>query len=832
MSVVTNEWEECDIFSNITIDECLKLNKKAIVIYDGDSDLDKEALIYIKNTNDIPKFKFDSLACMKQMTLSNKVSIMTSSAIHGMTWQDIRVICEKQEIPFRNQTIGNLLNQLMHKFYDVERIQFTKLERDDIQNKQMSKCNMCFELLGKSFHIDHIRPLANGGNNEKNNLQALCISCHIEKSREEKASCEYIQVLNFKSAFNLQANEAIQSKFFLKVAFTQQLPTYGDEYGLEKFSIDMNKCRRNILLHSGFAFCAYSVLDNIEPFAGEIMDGFYYLESDNVFPLRGNGFYSKPMIEYCLKKEIITTDNIKLQLLPSTLIKSDYFHGLVDFLIEAFDKNSKLSINALIGLFGRRDNSYIDYKICNKNSVDDIACCFSEMKKPYMQEMNEDLMLLTSKKDIKMVENYFPIHAQILDCEAIELHKLVNTITSRGGIPYCVKTDAVQYYANTAIDLSNLFWDTNKTIPLCKQEFNFNDLQRPVNIVITDKYVLEPTVYSSYNECEFDEMAEQIIKENKGCFIPGAAGTGKTYLTNHIISKLDEKRILRLAPTNVSAILIKGETIDKFAHTILATKNYRRIKNIDYIFIDEISMVKEIFYQLFIALKLHKPSLKFIISGDFDQLPPVKDKVKDGKYDISRALNELVDGRILRLTKCKRSDDILFNICDTIKQGKDVDITQFKSNEKSYLNLSFTNKTRKQINNECMLRFISGKNVPLFEVKKLSYDDNTQDFYLAAGMPIISRVNMKSLDVVNNEMFFVSKIGKDTIEIFNTNKNLSIEKNKFNKLFLLSFCITVHKSQGATFNEKYVIHEWRKFDKRLKYVAMSRSSNINNIIIN
>ena len=53
---------------------------------------------------------------------------------------------------------------------------------------------------------------------------------------------------------------------------------------------------------------------------------------------------------------------------------------------------------------------------------------------------------------------------------------------------------------------------------------------------------------------------------------------------------------------------------------MLSTKNYRRIKNIDYIFIDEISMVKEIFYQLFIALKLHKPSLKFIISGDFDHL--------------------------------------------------------------------------------------------------------------------------------------------------------------------------------------------------------------------
>jgi ATP-dependent exoDNAse (exonuclease V) alpha subunit len=81
-------------------------------------------------------------------------------------------------------------------------------------------------------------------------------------------------------------------------------------------------------------------------------------------------------------------------------------------------------------------------------------------------------------------------------------------------------------------------------------------------------------------------------------------------------------------------------------------------------------------------------------------------------------------------------------------------------------------------------------------------------------------------------MFYVSKIENLSIDILNKNKKLTIEKKKFNKLFILSFCITVHKSQGATFNEKCVIHEWHKFDKRLKYVAMSRSSNINNIIIN
>ena len=50
-------------------------------------------------------------------------------------------------------------------------------------------------------------------------------------------------------------------------------------------------------------------------------------------------------------------------------------------------------------------------------------------------------------------------------------------------------------------------------------------------------------------------------------------------------------------------------------------------------------------------------------------------------------------------------------------------------------------------------------------------------------------------------------------------------------MFYVAYCITVHKSQGSTFRHEYTIHEFEKFDNRLKYVALSRSSNIKNINI-
>ena len=60
---------------------------------------------------------------------------------------------------------------------------------------------------------------------------------------------------------------------------------------------------------------------------------------------------------------------------------------------------------------------------------------------------------------------------------------------------------------------------------------------------------------------------------------------------------------------------------------------------------------------------------------------------------------------------------------------------------------------------------------------------------------------------------------------------LDIPFNLFQRLFYVAYCITIHKSQGTTFDFPYTIHEWshKRFDARLKYVALSRATNLENI---
>ena len=63
-----------------------------------------------------------------------------------------------------------------------------------------------------------------------------------------------------------------------------------------------------------------------------------------------------------------------------------------------------------------------------------------------------------------------------------------------------------------------------------------------------------------------------------------------------------------------------------------------------YICVDEVSMLQEKFYKFLLMIKKLKPETIFIISGDYNQLSPVADRISPN-YDYSRnpAIFELAD---------------------------------------------------------------------------------------------------------------------------------------------------------------------------------------------
>ena len=77
--------------------------------------------------------------------------------------------------------------------------------------------------------------------------------------------------------------------------------------------------------------------------------GIYFVETDNYFPLRGNGWYSHAMIDYVLNKNIITKENIKYVVNSSLTAPKDYFNKFIDYIYNMNDGYEKLKVNSMIG---------------------------------------------------------------------------------------------------------------------------------------------------------------------------------------------------------------------------------------------------------------------------------------------------------------------------------------------------------------------------------------------------------------------------------------------------------------------------------------------------
>ncbi len=348
------------------------------------------------------------------------------------------------------------------------------------------------------------------------------------------------------------------------------------------------------------------------------------------------------------------------------------------------------------------------------------------------------------------------------------------------------------------------------------------------NFIDTNKNFVDVDKLHS-DSSNFQPLIEHIINNNISINIDGRAGTGKSTFINQLQKEFEDRGISykSLAYTNKACRIINGTTIHKFIKT-MSSKALQEMQ-FKYIIVDEISMVPEIFYKYFCIIKKFRPDIKFVTAGDYCQLLPVKDRIGSFDYKNSWCLNELVDGNRLQLTKCRRSDDKLFNMLLPKNIGK-LKPSNF-GNEFTERHITLSNKRRKHINDTMMTR--ESFNKKYLELDKLEYDDNSQDVKLIEDMPIIARKNAKEYDICNNEQFTINKINfdKNIIVITDDDKTIDIPFDMFQKLFYPAYAITIFKSQGSTFDYPYTIHEWNHplFDNRLKYVSASRATDINNI---
>ena len=388
---------------------------------------------------------------------------------------------------------------------------------------------------------------------------------------------------------------------------------------------------------------------------------------------------------------------------------------------------------------------------------------------------------------------------------------------------------------------------------------------------------------------QFQDAFTRIETTDANLFITGKAGTGKSTFLTYFREKTTKKTVV-LAPTGVSALNVKGETIHSFfwfdpkitiESAISAAKKRKNntiFKELDVIIIDEISMVRADLLDcmdvyLKTSLKNEAPfgGKQIVFIGDLYQLPPVVtsaekkyfEDVYESPYffsstsftqkDVNMSFIELKkvyrqqDDHFIEILNAVRTRTVTSDHINTLNKHH---IPNCEEHDIGYVYLTSTNASADIINASKLekilapdYRFsaiVSGK----FTIKP----PTDRHLVLKVGAQVMFLNNDAAGRWVNGTIGTLTEIDDDEDEIGVTlpnGKTVSVHPHKWDLSkyiydrasrtltqesigsftqypLRLSWAMTIHKSQGKTFDNVIIDLERGSFATGQTYVALSR----------
>lgn len=402
------------------------------------------------------------------------------------------------------------------------------------------------------------------------------------------------------------------------------------------------------------------------------------------------------------------------------------------------------------------------------------------------------------------------------------------------------------------------------------------------------------------------QIAFQRLNTSRGhLFITGKAGTGKSTLLTYFRENTAKKTVV-LAPTGISALNVKGQTIHSFfgfSPSITPDKVSRQkapqglvkiLQNLDTLVIDEVSMLRaDLLDCIDEALRHHLQTsepfggVQMVFIGDLHQLPPVVQRDEKEIFSSLYASPYFFDAKVfentsfdfIELSKVYRQKDQDFiELLNRVRNNKSThsdlsrlnarllaDPKSFHQSEHSYITLTTTNKSANEINalrlqqlpgqaerysaeisgdfegrsqptlaqlelktkaqvmflnNDAAGRWVNGS---LGKIIKISYDAGSgedQVHVLLEGSDVIVKVQPHTWELNKYQW------NEDA-------KELSAETvGSFRQYPLrLAWAITIHKSQGKSFDKVLVDIGRGAFAHGQVYVALSRCRSLEGLAL-
>ena len=568
----------------------------------------------------------------------------------------VKMVCENAGVEFTNQNTGALSIEFAHSH--ESRPKFPRSFIESIFAEQEGLCAECETPIklswqngnGACCQLDHDLALANIGTNDRKNLQLLCAgkdSCHAKKTAEEKQD-GYGRIPEYHSQLAPSVYhhvlEMCKMWSFCEVYENENENTPEEEKKAD-YQIDLNKAFASEMYYrpQDTPWPKFSVMDRPQTFSGVLQPGgYYYVETTNTDPFRGCGFYNVCQTKQGLDFEYITLHDIKLEFVPSHLLPADFFVPYIDRINKAFDgldlekefttitSTGKEKKYTLKDLKKNLPNSFIGTMAPTQKTNEWQRCTLSPATAKSWQINDGEVSSFVHQPlyhfecDVRAEDALLPVFTQRFESifvgqfkreVAIEstggfirwdlmhnvnvlMHSLKREIMSIPATPKWIKTDCIAW-SGPAIDISDRFWDKEKTVPLmkhekpcppkreamkghCREPMHFWASKPTVapkkpELLFTNSLHLnydkelanhkldlqtykaekakyernkERKAYLSYEwrvREDYDGNAKSygnaLVDMNTGFFLNGRAGTGKTTLANAIISILEERKL-------------------------------------------------------------------------------------------------------------------------------------------------------------------------------------------------------------------------------------------------------------------------------------------------
>lgn len=618
--------------------------------------------------------------------------------------------------------------------------------------------------------------------------------------------------------------------------------TVGDGVGQEGkkyIGADVRRCYTDCLFNRKHKWGLFTPLDEFTKYTG-LFEGAYYIIKEcklDIIDL-GYGIYDSEFVEYALNNNLIKEEQITHQIKPFYSLPYDHFVKIIDIIYDKFDDDiAKSLINKFCGTLNPSGFSITDAFLTNDENM--------RMEFLNRDENNNTNTLIDgqlfecyTKTYKRVIQSNMNIWNSLVCGGYIRLHKLYKQMIQFGPATY-FKTDSVSVECNSAdaYDRYRAFINSqdrtfNKSskyglgmIRMCEGTQGYvtslNDIDERTNI----EYRLKCRIFNKYTNPESITLPEG----NKGIFVHGSAGCGKTYtLVNKILPLLEDDTYIVSSTANKALCNLEDHGVDKKylknLMEVFTTINFNKMiydGKIKTLIVDEYTMTgvryMKLIYKLFI-----EHNFRIIFVGDDKQIPSVD--TRNIKYHDKQFFKEMIQLDIELTIQHRSNQGLTDTAMKVYNEG------EFKCDKVGECDM-----------NICYLRNTCDKINAKYSKK---YEDGFKghnDFYYDEKAPVICFTNAfkKGLyrdgenAIINGNCFTIQEWDEedDYVIISSDSQEVKLSIKLFTKNFTLAHAITTHKLQGTTLTGKVCIHDTNLMKRELLYTAITRLTTLDNLYV-